>query len=175
LGSVEGFPARETEVPYPLPGQYKLGEAEVPQFLEFFRWFEKAPQGRERRIQVALRRFNMAYERRIPEDKLLDMVVAFEALLLTNAMELSLRLSMSVANLLKEERDRKTVFDTMRKAYNHRSGIVHGEAIDGGELASSVREVEDLLRDSLRTVLKRIEQGKPLEQLHKDLIDATFT
>lgn len=78
------------------------------------------------RVQRALHRFNVAYLDYRLDDKLIDNVIALEALLLPESQELGLRLAMRSACLLAEEGNREAVFEFVRRAYNYRSDFVHG-------------------------------------------------
>ena len=102
-------------------------------------------------------------------------MIAFEALLLPETAELALRLSLRVANLLRDIRDRQQVFRTMKKAYKLRSSVVHGMKIDNQELIACVLATEELLRQSIRAVLEAKEQGQNLSNIIEQLDNATFT
>jgi len=102
-------------------------------------------------LRVALRRFNYAYERTRPEDRLIDHWVALEALFLPDiSQELSFRASLRIAYYVAITADeREEVFRKMRLSYDTRSDVVHGQ-----RLKANVREVasdtEEILRRALR-------------------------
>ncbi len=107
--------------------KYTLDELKIEEFKSFLADFESTrfPTG----IEIAIRRFNYLYERKNPEDNLIDCTIGFEALYLHRAnQELGYKLAMRSARLL-EEKDlekRKTAFTFIKKAYTERSKIVHG-------------------------------------------------
>ena len=154
---------------------YELTEAEAGQVVQFYNRLLTIDTSSERALELAIRRFNLAYERAMPADKLIDMMIAFEALLLPEKDELALRLSIRVANLLRDIADRQDTFKKMKKAYRLRSDAVHGGEIDDKEIGKCVEAMEELLRQSLRSVLKLIEQGQRLRRVISQLDDATFT
>jgi hypothetical protein len=154
---------------------YALSDAEGIQFQKFYEWLSKILISNEPRLDLAIRRFNQAHERPIPADKLIDLLIAFEALLLPKTGELALRLSLRVANLLRDIRDRQQVFSAMKKAYKLRNNVVHGGKIDDQELIPCVPVTEELLRQSIRVVLEAKEQGQNLRNIIEQLDDATFT
>ena len=82
------------------------------------------------KLHVALRRFAFAMERREPDDKMLDHMIAAEALFLDdgNTAELRYRLSMRMAFALGGGDDslRRRVFEDVQHAYDVRSKIAHG-------------------------------------------------
>lgn len=63
-------------------------------------------------------------------DKIIDGVIALEALLLPNIKtELNFRLSLRTSLLIGEtENERVAIFNTIKKAYEHRSNLIHGES-----------------------------------------------
>jgi len=155
--------------------RYELTEAETDQLVKFYNWLLSIDTSSDRSVELAVRRFNLAYERVMPADKLIDMMIAFEALLLPEKDELALRLSIRVANLLTDIADRQDTLKKMKKAYKLRSDAVHGGQINDKEIVKCVEVIEELLRQSLRSVLKLIEQGQRLPHIISRLDDATFT
>lgn len=83
-----------------------------------------------RATALALRRFDGAYERRDPEDALLDLWIAFEALLIPgDTAELSYRASLRIGRLVGGSREERwQAFKDARQSYRMRSKVVHGEA-----------------------------------------------
>src|SRR3546814_8154083 len=55
-----------------------LPEADVPQFLEVWRLLEAGSD----EMDFTLRRFNLSFERRLGDDRLVDLVIAAESLFL---------------------------------------------------------------------------------------------
>jgi hypothetical protein len=111
---------------------YSLIGSEVAAFIEFWNHFRTRAIRRNPRIALALRRFGYGYERTRREDRLMDHVIAIEALLDDQDQhELSYRLSLRVAALLATNAvDRKTIFNRIRFAYDVRSAIAHGKSAD---------------------------------------------
>jgi hypothetical protein len=105
-------------------------------------------------FRVALERFNYAYERKRPHDKLIDYWVALEALFLPDiSQELSFRASLRIAYYVAGTPDeREEVFRKMRLSYDTRSDVVHGQRLkaDVSEVAS---DTEEIVRRALRAVV----------------------
>jgi hypothetical protein len=80
-------------------------------------------------LGVALRRFNSANERLKDEDRLLDLIIAMEALLLRGdeQNELGFRFALRGTALISDKKIRKEIFSNLKSAYDLRSRIVHGE------------------------------------------------
>jgi hypothetical protein len=106
-----------------------------------------------RGLRVALDRFNYAYERTRPEDKLIDYWVALEALFLRRSeqLELGYRAALRIARFLGEDSGyRVTLFKTMKKSYNARSRVVHGDPLPR-DIADTTAFTEEVLRKALRS------------------------
>jgi hypothetical protein len=126
---LEGFGA--THNPYSPPrffDSYTLSSSEANALATFWQQYQASCQVKRKRFEVALRRFNFAYERERPEDKLIDYMIALEALLLGDQQELKYKLAMRGAALLGNSPDeRKRIYDELGEAYNQRSKTVHGD------------------------------------------------
>ena len=73
-------------------------------------------------FQQALRRFNFAYERSRPSDRLIDHWIALEALFLPSQdQELRFRAAMRVAYFLGEKQRRQNIYKAMLDSYDGRS------------------------------------------------------
>jgi hypothetical protein len=127
-------------------------------------------------VAGALRRFSFAADRALPEDKIVDLLIAAESLFFSDISpkdrgEYRFRLSTRVALLLGEMRDeRMQIAKFMRHAYDARSGIVHGgdpgeknlRALDGGRVSAAecASVLEDILRRALREAILRLASGE---------------
>jgi hypothetical protein len=105
----------------------------------------------DRRLALALRRFDSAYSRYEHEDSLIDLWIAFEALLLPDGQsELSYRAALRIAVLAGSERnERIAAFEQARLSYKCRSQVVHGEATEA-RLKNIVADTRELARKVLR-------------------------
>jgi len=110
-----------------------------------------------KRLKIALRRFENSYYNTLYEDKLIDYMIAFEALFVRGNKESKRdKISAACAKLLGESQvDRQEIRDTLECAYSIRNLIVHGEDFEkklGKDvfLAELVVEVEEILRKSLK-------------------------
>ena len=136
--------------------RYSLTGQEVHDFQEF--WKVLTMIGFEQRapISIAVTRFNFAYERALLEDKLLDYMIAFEALFFKTGEigENRHKLSVRVARLLAEDfEDRRRIAKEMAGFYDMRNLVVHGEQASlKGEF---IEKIESYLRDSIKHFLQR--------------------
>lgn len=164
--------------------QYILSKDDISDFLKFWSFFQKVRQKTRRRINLALRRFNFAYERVRPEDKLIDYMIGFESLLLlgTERQELEYRLALRGSALLNNTPEGRAVtFKELKTAYRERSNIVHGGIlkeiikIDNNEVKFSefVDKAGKLLRSSIQEFLQLTEsrsEAVVLDELDKRII-----
>ena len=114
-------------------------------------------------FQTAIRRFYFSSQRFDKEDKVIDLMIAFEALFLIENAELSFKLSLRVARFLADEYNSSELFEIMRKAYNLRSKFVHGEGLKPADKQDNMRDLEikklieklyEILRLSIRKYVK---------------------
>lgn len=146
-------------------GQSLFGPHGAPQFMHplrtdlgpgdgaaLRRLLERLAAARDdRRTALALRRFDSAYERHAPEDALIDLWVAFEALLVPDGTaELSYRASLRIARLAGNTRsEREQAFRLARSSYDLRSKVVHGS-----QPPANLGKVLEDTRHLARTVLR---------------------
>lgn len=109
---------------------------------------------KDRRLSLAMRRFDTAYLRIDPEDRLIDLWIAFEALLLPDAEgELSYRAAIRLAQLVGQTaEDKRAAFNAARRSYDRRSKVVHGKHAKD-DLGKVVEETRELARKALRAWL----------------------
>ncbi|MCK4224214.1 MAG: hypothetical protein KAX39_03475 [candidate division Zixibacteria bacterium] len=162
--------------------KYILTEIEAKEFEVFFKklFGDKSVSNIPSFINLVLDRFNYAYDRKRPEDKLIDYMIAFETLYLEgdNLGEYGYRIAMRVASLLGKTLDeRKQIFSEIKKAYHLRSKIVHGSKKIGDKNSISVQEVskiEQHLRRSIQEFVKLI-SNKSHNEIIESLEKALFS
>ena len=133
-------------------------------------------------LGLLLRQFNRSCQREHDEDRVLDYVICLESALLSGVNnELSYRLALRAARLLRSGRDPKKVFEYMQCLYNVRSRIVHGNqstssaAMEKETMKMGVRagefmqEIDLLMRELLLEIIRQVSQQCTLETLCKSL------
>jgi hypothetical protein len=141
---------------------YRLDENEASQFLTFWQEMQNVLTQKNRTyIDTALRRLRYGAERERAEDRVLDLMIAAEALFLGMAgpnekTEVSLRVSLYAASLLaKDKEERRSVFNEMRDAYKMRSTIAHGAgSVDAAHAAATADILDAHVRKGLRQVIQ---------------------
>lgn len=152
--------------------KYALSSEECEQLSEF--WEVAVPQieDPDDNYRVALDKFSSSFRRANENDRLLDCVIALEALYLKSGekQEMSYRLSQRGALLLGNDgEDAKAIKDDLKKAYDLRSKLVHGSSADIDK--EFVFELHDLTRMSLSTFISRKSEGQTHDKIIETLDD----
>lgn len=133
---------------------YELSNDEIKPFKIFYKELEKNYLYKHNEFSISLRRFNDALSRFRYDDKLIDMVIAFEALLFKGGenTELLYRLRLRTSKLLKKEYAERIMFKArLNEVYKMRSSIVHGEPYKLDP--DLINDCEDILRETLKIYL----------------------
>lgn len=144
------------------PGQksYHLTAEEADGFPEFWSRWKSDGAKRRKYLRQAAKRLLYASERPRDEDRLLDLMVAGEALFpgivdKPSNTELSFRLSSYAAGFLGTTTEQRlSIFRQMRDAYNLRSQIVHGDTVDVAIVTEAVQQSEEHIRNGLHKALQ---------------------
>lgn len=154
---------------------YVLADGELPHFRDFWTAFNKVHARPV--ISGALRRFSFAADRSLPDDEIVDLMIAAESFFLSEMDEkyrgeLRFRLATRAASLLGTTLDERVrLFKFMRRAYDARSVIVHGgvpsqedlRRLNGvcGSVHEFADDLEDALREALQTAIHLLASGEP--------------
>jgi hypothetical protein len=129
---------------------------------------------RRKLFELAARRISLSTDRRLYEDSLIDLFIALEALVLSDAgspgerSELSYRLKIRVACLLgNSPESRETIYDKVSRGYRMRSAIVHGSGLSS-EISEVRSEISRIVRDVFFELLKI--GNKDLGEFFKSLV-----
>lgn len=164
-------------VDVPLRADYKLDGQDISVLLSLLPLIKGLDRQRFSLLELALRRFNQSYGRIDLEDRLIDHMIAFEALYLNDAGaqergEMRFRLALRVAMFLRESSQRKSLYREIRAAYDMRSSIVHGDIYelpkaDGVVISAEefVVKIEHYLRESLTKFLQLARGPSPKRKL----------
>lgn len=160
-----------SQVPKDAPYMARMVNGEL--LSQIFTLLDKPPQY----LNIALRRFDLSYERERLDDRLIDLMICLEALYAKDShTELSYRISLRSALATGiDQADRRKTFDWLRKAYEIRSDIVHGKEVRkvliGGAdvtLDALVAFTEQNVREAIRFFLfhpRTESQGTVLDTL----------
>ena len=163
------------------PGrEYHLEESEtgpVRALYETVARFEALPSDKFRNIALALRRFSSIYDRYPADDRVVDAIIAMEALLKLES-ELSFRLAFRTAGILAPDDDERiAISKEMGEYYKARNAIVHGVPLK--PKVSTLIQNDEPLRNTVRRLLVAFlhlvesEKHQPTPRFYKQL-DATL-
>lgn len=149
---------------------YELKSAEISKFIEFYNNFINFQKNPPKPLDIALRRFNFAYDRMLAEDRIVDYLISFEALFLNDTnIDSTYRISRRIPILLEDDfNKRKEMSKKIKIAYSNRSKIVHGEKIEID--FSYTQEIQDILRKCVIRLIEKWDKFKDLE-LFLDSLD----
>lgn len=159
---------------WPYGGKYELSRDEVPQFLELWHLLEVGAT----RFAFSIHRFNLAFDRGLLADRIVDLVIAGESLFLGDLDvayrgELRFRFALRAAKFIEHPNYREEeIYCLMQRAYDTRSAIVHGGSPkdtslpnnESANLATFIDTIEELVRLGLRKALAMKEDGQKLRQ-----------
>lgn len=141
------------QFPSSVPLAYELHESDIASLQELVKALQQLRLAQSRGtstlyedLSVGLRRFNQSYERRLPEDQIIDLTIALESTLLADHDdELTYRLAVRGAALLAdvetpwEPRKSRALLTTL---YAVRSSIVHsGQQLSDPKVLKKIRSI----------------------------------
>jgi len=132
--------------------RYELQQNELSELKEIVRSLKKP---KDNNIIIAIDRYNTAYEKQRNNDKIIDLMIAYEAMFSTKndtsdsvSHKLALRFSRWMASSIE---DRMEKYRTMKDLYTDRSKIVHGSKSDIE--SEKIAICHELMRESLMKYL----------------------
>ena len=160
--------------PWPQGEKFELTTDDVPRFLELWHLLEKEADD----LKFSIRRFNFAFDRGLLADRIVDLVIAAEALFLGDLNkqdrgELRYRFALRAAKFIEctsySEHD---IFRIMRQAYDARSAVVHGSSPknayslgnQSADLPTFIEAIENLVRLGLRKALSMKKKGRTIDK-----------
>lgn len=103
-------------------------------------------------LRIACDRFNKVYRDIQPEDKLIDLMIAFEALFLTPSRRggKGPRIGKNCSELIKETNtEKKKIRTNIERAYLIRNDVLHSSPFDRTEILILLPSLEEYLRKSI--------------------------
>jgi hypothetical protein len=160
-----------------------LTSAEAQSFAEFWKFYMSTMSANNKFIDIAVRRFNSALEGRTAEDKLIDCMIALEALYGSEIDELRYRLSLRASILLGSGiADTSFIREIISESYKLRSKIVHGKSVKPIRIIEREITLNELVSQLSEYVRKSIlafmslsahmgSQEKIIEAIEESIID----
>ena len=161
---------------------YVLDRADLPRFRKLYARLSREEFKTWDTLELLLRQFNRACQKERAEDRILDYAICCEAALLSGESdELSYRLALRAAKLLRDRCSPGQTFEHMRCLYKVRSRIVHlndtlsgtktikvieGTGLEAGEFMATV---DTLMRELLSAIIDRVSEDHSLAAICEDL------
>ena len=135
--------------------RYYLSKTEAEEFKKFYQFYEENDS--VKLFELGIRRLNFTYERTRPEDKLIDLTIAFESLFGEEGVRIypkgsfiGTACSMLLGN---SNEERKKIKKQIQDGFTLRNNVVHGSTYDKDEVSEIVPILESLLRKSIKKLL----------------------
>ena len=179
-------PLEDFDLPWPklllFRDRYVLDHSDLPRFRKLYRKLSGDRFKTWDELELLLRQFNRSCQRDRDEDRILDYAICLEHVLLSGVRnELSYRLALRAAKLLRNLCSPKQTFEHMRCLYDLRSTIIHSnETISSAEARKIIKRVslrpdefmrsmDTLMRQLLSTIIERVARRHSLKTICKDL------
>lgn len=156
-------PEPHFELPY--GSTYVLNYEEIPELRRLLEKILHVDFSKHRNLHLACKRFQRTYDESDAEDRLIDIVIAFEALFLGGGKG-NLPIGQKIANasstlMGKSDKEKEEIKHFLAKAYSLRNSVVHGVEIEQPIVMKSeqlwldefVLKLEDYLRKSIKKSL----------------------
>lgn len=172
---VNRFNFQSDTVPF-LDENYVISDDLEEEFIEFWTDMNENIEDPPESYRVAIEKFSNSFNRENLNDRLLDSVIALEAIYLKSSenQEMSYRLSQRGALLLANDKSEALdIQSTLSDSYNKRSRLVHGSAPNLNQ--KTVVELLDLTRESLKVFLQENRGNKSHKKILEELDEEAVT
>ncbi len=146
-----------------------LGLSDAERLVELYEQLASEGVTNRKYLELALHRFVLALSRTRDDDRLIDLAIAAEALLMDQGNELSLRLALRAATLAEGTTlSPREVFERIRSAYRVRSNVVHGADVATKKIKTAQLELESDLRMLLAEYVRMASKTRGSNRLALD-------
>ncbi len=152
-------------------GSMKIEKAEIDEAKRLYKKLGNPNSNVAEKLQISIDRWIKSKTSKAPEDKIIDLAIAFESLYLSNipeSTELSFRLRLYAAWYLKKKtKDRKDLMKIFNRLYDWRSAVVHNGKLPEKkisrtkkrpytqeEISELITQAQDLCQESIINVLE---------------------
>lgn len=146
-----------------------FGPNEFQTFVLFWQKLEGCAT-KHRQIRIAISRLRFATERQMEEDKTIDLLIAAEALFLSDTGqdkgELGNRIAIRTGKLIgKTNIEQREIYNNMKQIYGFRSAIVHGARPRVPKAFTSHVQLNGLVESYMRAAIRKIVSIHPTEMV----------
>jgi len=154
--------------PFYKGNDYKICKDEARELKSFYKTIKKSFLTMREHVKLGIRRFNIAYERSRPEDKLIDYWITLESLFGDSMGEMTYKVPLRATYFIGKDFN---TFKDLKEWYAIRSNIVHGRSVREKKekqyitkINQNINEFEDLVRkclvkyifEDLKTIFKYV-------------------
>jgi hypothetical protein len=144
------------EMPNPVFSQtYYFKMEEINQIREIFEKIVKTDFEQRRQLRIACDRLNRSYGKSMYDEKIVDFLIAFEALFVRKSSPNNGLIIATACSMLlgKTDTERNDIFDFLLETYTLRNKIVHGSVVDYSSINEKASKLKEYLRKSIITLL----------------------
>ena len=153
---------------------YLIDDDILDAFKQYFSHYWKTVCRKPRRIYTALRRFSSSYEERGSPDRLLELIIALESLFGGKGGSTTYKVALRASCFLYPSgKDRQEAFGKIKRAYDDRSRLIHGDRLHPRYTDEEIDVIEDLLREAINRFLEYDVNGFRLSS-EEDLDNVLF-
>jgi len=144
-------------------GPYRLDDEILQGFTAFFNRYWDIIHTKHQPIYNALWRFNANFERSSAAARLLELVIALEALFGDSSDSLAYKVALRCSSFLyPPSEERMKVFQQIKRVYGDRSKIVHGDRLEVNYTQEEMDYLENIVRISICKFLEHYKKGNSI-------------
>lgn len=151
-------------------GGYVMDNEFLANFSGFFNRFWHVIDKKHEPVHSALLRFSSSYEKFTLADRLIDLMIALEALFNESADSIAYKVSLRCSSLIcSSQEEKRSCFKELKSLYSDRNAIVHGLKRDIERNREKIPFLENTVRKAVIKFLTLDIEGFPIKDL--DAID----
>jgi hypothetical protein len=150
---------------------YKIDDEMLEEFKIFFEQYWNSVHSKKQPMYSSLLRLSSSYERLTLDERMVDLIIALEALFNDGGDNLAFKVALRCSSLIfPPGSDRKRCYDDIRLFYGNRSKILHGSKPTTRYSEDAINNLENIVRVSILEFYKLDNNGFPINS--KDDLDS---
>lgn len=147
-------------------GSYIFDDKLLTEFGEFFNCFGGSIENKHQPIYNALLRFSSSYEKLTSADRLIDLMIALEALFNESSDSIAYKVSLRCSSLVGSTlMGKKSLFQDLKSLYRDRNLIVHGDKKEIEHDKKKIVHLENIVRKAIVEFLTLDNRDFPIGSL----------
>jgi len=149
-------------------GGYGIDDDILKDFIIFFKNYWTVVHTKKQPIYSALLRFSSSYEGLTLEERMVDLVIALEALFNDGGDSLAFKVALRCSCLVYPPgQSRKKCYDDLIRFYRDRSIILHGHQIKKPYTSDTINGLEEIVRKAILLFLRLDSQGFNINRMEE--------